>query len=425
MSRGFKYFIFIWIGQLISSIGSGMSAFALAVYVFQIEQSATSVSLVTLFAFLPTVLLSPVSGVLADKYDRRLLMIIGDGLSALGLIFILICYIQNNLSLFIILMGLLFSSVWSSLLDPAYKATVSDLLESDEYSKASGLIQLSGAAKYLISPLLAGLFLVKFDLSFILMIDICTIVVTVIIVVIVRKSFSKKLTYNKNNDSIIKLFREGWEVLKHRQAILLLIVILSITTFFIGTIQTLYTPFLLSLTSVLNLGIVQSVSAISLLIVSIYLGIKPIKSKLVKIISVSLCLMGGTIVILGTLSNIVIITITSFLIFATIPFINVSVEVLIRNNVENQIQGRVWGVISLLSQLGYLFAYLLAGPLADYIFTPLLIEGGALANSVGSIIGTGEGRGVGLMFIIVGTCIIIIGLKVFRSNQLRNLEVIK
>ncbi len=89
-----KKFMLLWIGELISSIGSGMTAFALSVYVYQMTGSVSYVSLITLLAYMPTILLSPVGGVLADRYDRRLLMIAGDGCSALGLLYILLSLIH-------------------------------------------------------------------------------------------------------------------------------------------------------------------------------------------------------------------------------------------------------------------------------------------------------------------------------------------
>ena len=66
----------LWAGELISSIGGGLTSFGLGVYVFQKTGSAASTALVTLLAFLPTLLLSVPAGVLADRYDRRLLMML-------------------------------------------------------------------------------------------------------------------------------------------------------------------------------------------------------------------------------------------------------------------------------------------------------------------------------------------------------------
>lgn len=112
-----KKFIMIWIGELISSIGSGMTAFALSIYVYELTGSVSYVSLVTLLAYMPTILLSPVGGVLADRYDRRLLMIIGDLFSGLGLIYILWQIQIGNTGMMLILLGVTFNAVFVALLE--------------------------------------------------------------------------------------------------------------------------------------------------------------------------------------------------------------------------------------------------------------------------------------------------------------------
>ena len=140
-----------------SSIGSGLTSFGLGVYVFRQTGSAADMALVSLLAFLPTLLLSVPAGVLADRYDRRGLMMIGDGCSALGILYIFFCMQNGGASLTQICIGVTVSSVFSSLLEPAYRATVSDILEKEDYSRASGLVSLAGSARYLVSPLLAGI----------------------------------------------------------------------------------------------------------------------------------------------------------------------------------------------------------------------------------------------------------------------------
>lgn len=172
--RGFGRFLLLWSGQLVSSVGSGLTAFGLGVYLYQQTGQASAMALVTLLAFMPSLLLSPVAGVLADRYDRRLLMMLGDSLSATGLIYILICLLSGEAQLWQICLGVTVSSVFSSLLDPAYKATVTDLLTEEQYTRASGFVQVAGSAKYLISPALAGYLLLVSDVKLLLVIDICT-----------------------------------------------------------------------------------------------------------------------------------------------------------------------------------------------------------------------------------------------------------
>lgn len=86
--KRFGKFLLLWSGELICAIGSGLTSFGLGIYILQETGSAADMSLVTLFAFLPTLLLSVPAGVLADRIDRRLLMMAGDGLSALGILYI-------------------------------------------------------------------------------------------------------------------------------------------------------------------------------------------------------------------------------------------------------------------------------------------------------------------------------------------------
>ena len=74
-SKNFRKFLLLWSGELISSIGGGLTSFGLGVYIFRQTGSVASMALITLLGFLPTLLLSVPAGVLADRYDRRLLMI--------------------------------------------------------------------------------------------------------------------------------------------------------------------------------------------------------------------------------------------------------------------------------------------------------------------------------------------------------------
>ncbi len=72
--KAFSLFFIIWIGQLLSRIGSGISAFALGIYLFQQTGSTSAYSFLLLCAFLPSVLFAPLGGVIADRNDRKLMM---------------------------------------------------------------------------------------------------------------------------------------------------------------------------------------------------------------------------------------------------------------------------------------------------------------------------------------------------------------
>ena len=287
-----KRFLIIWVGELLSTIGSGLSAFGLGVYVYQQTGMATATALVSLLALLPTVLLGPLAGVLADRYDRRKLMILGDGLSALGLLYILLCMMRGRADLANICVGVTVSSIFASLLEPAYRATITDLIPKAQHAKASGLAQMAGSAKFLISPFLAGLLIKHSGIELILWIDV------------------------------------------------------------------------------------------------------------------------------GTL----LITASGFLFFMCLPFANTCLDILVRQNIPNEAQGRAWGMIGLISQLGYVAANAIVGYLADYVFAPALREGGVFYGNIGRLIGTGAGRGAALLIIFGGICMCVLAPCIYRSRSIRSLE---
>lgn len=415
-----KKFLMIWSGELISSIGSGMTAFALSVYVYQTTGSATYVSLITLLAYLPTVLLSPLGGVLADRYDRRLLMIIGDLFSGLGLAYVLWNIQTGSDSMLPICIGVTLNAVFVALLEPSFRATITELLTEEEYARASGMVQIAGNAKFLISPALAGILLAVADIRLILLIDIGTFLITVTTVAIVRKSVGKAVKTERQ--SIGREMRLGFAEINKSKGIRILIILMSFVCFFVGILQTLTSPMVLAVSNAETVGFMESLCAVGMLLGSVFIGILGIKKNFSTVLCVAGILSGIFIALTGVNKSIFVTGAGIFLFFLALPFMNTSADVLIRKNIPNELQGRVWGIISLLSQTGTVLAYALSGVLADFVFEPLLADNGILADSIGALIGTGTGRGIGFMLILSGVCIIPAAFAIGRSRSIRSLQ---
>ena len=401
----FKKFLLLWMGQLISAIGGGLTSFGLGVYVFEKTGSAAGMALVTLLGFLPTLVLSVPAGVLADRYDRRLLMMLGDGFSGLGVLFILLCMIRGETSLLKICLGVFISAVFSSLLDPAYKATVSDLLTEDEYSKASGLVSLAGSARYLVSPLIAGILLSVADVKVLLVIDICTFMITVISTFAVRKGIDTQKTATQV--SFQESLQEGWNAIRVKKGVFLLVMVSSVLTLFIGVFQILAEPLVLSMADAKTLGITETICASGMLVSSLYLGIRGIKKGYVKILSISLALAGVFILGFGVFESIVFITLSGFAFFLMLPFANNCLDYLVRTNTSVELQGRVWGIVGFLSQIGYVIAYGCSGILADWI---------------AGMGGISVGRGAGIVMAFAGVSLVIVSVSLLFMKEIKLLE---
>ena len=402
---GYSRFLLLWAGSMISQIGGGLTSFVLGVYIFNRTGSAAQMALVTLLGFLPTLLLSVPAGVLADMFDRRILMIIGDGCSAIGIIYILVCMNTGGAELWQICAGVFVSSVFSALPEPAFKATITDLLTKEEYTKANGLTSLANSARYLVSPVIAGLLLTAHDIRLLLVIDICTFFVTAAAAAAVRKGIETKK--GGERESWAASLREGWEAIRARKGVLRLILISSAISMFIGAIQVLSEPLILSFADSGTLGIAETVCSLGMLATALVTGITGIRKGHARVLGVSLALAGLFMTGFALKENMILICASGFLFFAMLPLANSSLDYLARTNIPDGQQGRAWGFIGFLSQLGYVPAFALAGVLADRAAAALQVT---------------VGRGSALVIGISGGLLVIVSAGVLFSRRIRNLE---
>jgi hypothetical protein len=121
-------------------------------------------------------------------------------------------------------------------------------------------------------------------------------------------------------------------------------------------------------------------------------------------------------------ANIVLIAVMLFGLLFTAPIINGCSQVVWQSKTPLNVQGRVFAVRRMIAFSCTPVAYLLVGPLVDKLFEPALAEGGALAGSVGRIIGVGPGRGIAFLFICLGAVVVIVAAAGGLYPRLRNVE---
>ena len=405
-------FLFVWIGELISNIGSGMTTFALTLYVYNNTKSVMEVSIITLLSFLPTVLLSPLGGLLADRYDRRLLMIIGDLFSAFGLIYILLNFNDGKVNLLHIKLGIVISSIFISLLEPSYKALVTDLISEENYAKASAMVQMANSSKFLFSPLLAGIILSFTSIQTILWIDILTIFITISIISFIK--YDIKINKTENEGNLVNDLKYVVKYILYNNSLLYLIIIMIFVCFFMGVIQIVIKPIILSVADETTLGISESISAIGLLLGSIYISIFGIKKSYVNTIVISGIFCGLFMIGIGINRSLILIILSMLLFFTTLPFLNSSADAIVRGIVDNNLQGRVWGIIGFVTQLGTVIAYFITGLIADKVFEPLFSYNNNFTNLFSDFIGIGIGRGSAFILVISGIGLLIVSIFIKR-----------
>lgn len=417
---GMRKFAILVAGQMISSIGSGLTDFGLAIYVLALTGSVTATSVVSICAFLPSILLAPVGGVLADNYDRRLMMILGELLSGLSLTICLGTIMSPNPSLPVICIGVGISSLFKALMEPAFNATITDMLSEEDFAKAGGMVQIASNLKILISPAIAGLLLQITTVSTLIIIDILTFFTTIITIVLVKKGMVSK-SRKDSKLSFTREMKEGIAAIRGKGGIVAMIVIMTFAVFCIGFVQILIKPLILAFAGEVELGILTTVSALGMLAGSIIIScLKNIKSY-DKMLSFGLVGCGIFLALIGVWQNLILIATFGFMMFVFMPAVQIGAEVLVRMNLANEVQGRAFGLISFITQMGYIFAYILSGVISDYIFEPFMSGDSFLAMQIGKIIGVGEGRGIALLILISGIAMSIVGIVVSRLKSVKML----
>lgn len=422
--NAFRKFIGLAIAYFLSALGTGISSFGIGVYVFSLTGKATASALITLTAFLPGLLLTPIAGILADRYNRRVLYMIGDSASALGLFYIL-WHLKTGTATFTgFAIGVAISSIFSALTEPAFKATISDLLDESDYSRANGILQLAGSAKFLIAPIVAGFLFARTSLETLLILDVLTIIPTILITLEIRKSIPSH-SVSAEKSSLLSEFRDGANVIFHDRAMTMLMISATAMTFFIGSIQILNGPLILSFADSETLGTVTTIAATGMLVGSFILSVFKIHTRYADTLYGSLILAGVFMIGFALRENIVLITASGFLFFMMLPFANMSLDVLVRTRIDNEHQGRVWGLIGMISQLGYVFAYATLGFVADHVFTPLLNGSTVLADLLRILVGHGSGRGIALTVLVCGALLIGSSISFRRSEPICELNTVR
>ena len=159
--QSMRTFFVIWVGQLVSIIGSGLTGFGLAVWIYEQTGQATPFALTVMFGNLPQVLLSPFAGALVDRWNRRIVMIVADTGSALITLVFFLLLAFGQLAIWQIYVGVILSSVLASFQEPAYAASITMLVPKKDLPRANGLMHMGQALQMFIAQALAGVLCVS------------------------------------------------------------------------------------------------------------------------------------------------------------------------------------------------------------------------------------------------------------------------
>ena len=422
-NSGMRVFTIVWAGQFVSLIGSGLTGFALGVWVYLTTGSVTQFSLILLSTIVPAIVMSPFAGALVDRWDRRKAMLLSDSGAALSTLVIAVLLITNRLEIWHIYIAMSVSSTFSSFQWPAYSAATTLLVPKKHLGRAAGMVQTAQAVAQIVSPALAGVLLVTVDIWGVIFIDFATFLFAVSTLLVVR--FPRPEVTAAGEAGKGSLLREavyGWYYITARRGLFSLLIFFAVTNFVFGFANVLYVPLLLSFTSPVMLGTLSSVGGVGMLAGGVLMSVWGGPKKRIHGI-LGFSLLAGAMVALGGLRpSVLLLGAVIFIVLFTLPIMNGCSQAIWQVKTAPDVQGRVFAVRRMIAGSITPLSYIAAGPLADRVFEPLMAVNGPLADSIGEIIGVGPGRGIALLFIVVGVLTVVVTLASYLYPPLRFVE---
>ncbi|HRF94283.1 MAG TPA: MFS transporter, partial [Aggregatilineales bacterium] len=135
--RHIRTFYVLIFTQVFSMIGSRISSIAIGIYLFQQTGNATPLAMVAFFSTVPMVLASSVSGVLADRWDRRIVMVLSDTGQALCTLLLFVSFASGSFELWHLYVIVVIQSVFGVFQGPAFQASVTMLIPDDQRNRAN------------------------------------------------------------------------------------------------------------------------------------------------------------------------------------------------------------------------------------------------------------------------------------------------
>jgi len=417
---GIRAFLLVWVGEFVSMIGSGLTAFALGVWIYQKSASTTQYALVTFCAAAPPLLILPLAGPLIDRWDRKRLLLACELVAAAATAAVGLLAWLDRLSLPYACVNVAVTAAATALQWPTWSATVTLLVPKEQLGRASGMTQLAFAVSQVLAPLLAGALITLIGLVGVIVLDFCTFLFSVATLLAAR--IPSRTAGCGVRPSYLRDIPFGWRYVFGSAGLAALLLMFAAINFLSELATVLFTPLVLNLSTPAALGSILAVGGLGMMggsaLMSVWGG--PRRPALG---AVTFAALGGVAVFAAGLTvSVPLLAVAAFAFLFCQPLTAGSSQVLWQRIVPPELQGRVFSVRATVALSAVPLASLLAGPLADGMCEPAMAPGGFLAGTLGPALGTGRGRGIALILVVAGALSILAALAAGLFRPLRRLD---
>ena len=402
----YRDFLLFWGSQTLSALGTAMTDYALVIWVYNQQGTASSLSLLTLCSFLPTILFRFIAGTLADRWNKKRIMLICDWLAACGTAAVFVLHSFSALRIWQLYIINFLLSFMNAFQVPASQVATSLLVDPKHYARAGGLQAFAGSAVSILAPALGSMLLAFGGLPLVLTVDLVTFAIAFATLFFLIHLPEPEKAALKDHKPFWKDCTAGLVFLKEHSSLLRLILFFTAINFLakIGNDGQM-AAFVLARTNGNQqaLGWVQAASSLGVMAGSLLMTwLKPASNRYAAVY-----LTCGLIFLFGDLAQsltaqVPIWVIAAFASYLTAAVMNVHLTVLMRESVPIDMQGRVFSARDTLQNGLIPLGLLAGGMLADHVFEPLMHSQTAVQQWLALLFGNGSGAGIALLFFLTG-----------------------
>lgn len=428
---GMAGFVIVWFGQIISVLASSMTGFGMTLWMYKQTGSATAMAGMQVAFITPFLLLSPIAGVMVDRYNRKIMMMVSDLMAVISTAGIFALYATGHLEYWHLYVAAVFNGLGNTFQWPAYSSAISTMIPKEQYGRANGLMSLLEAGPGVLAPMLAGIILAlpitkPFDsFAMIMFIDLLTFFIAIgALLFVYIPQPEKTVEGQKESGSIWRESAYGFKYIFKRPSLLGLQMIFFAGNLFSGMGFTLLAPMILARTAQNSVifGSVQTAGAIGGVVGGIIMSAWGGFKRRVHGVLLGWFMSGLFFAMLGFGQGLSLWIPFIVLMMLVNPLINTSNQSLWQAKVAPDLQGRVFSARRLIAWFTNPIAPLIAGVLADYVMEPAMQTTTGMSQLLGGWFGTGPGAGMGVLLFLSGMLAAMVGLSGYFFKPVRDAE---
>lgn len=416
-TKQLKPYLTLWGTQSLSALGSGMTSYALVLWLYLKSGSALETALLSVCSYAPYVLMSIFAGALSDKWNKKRTMLVCDMLAALSTVAVFVLIKADVLAVWHLYVLNALNGLMNTIQQPANEVAATLLIPKDYYQKTSGLRSLSQSLNSILTPILATALFAFAGIDVVIIVDIATFAVAFFTLLFFIKIPEKSNESSQPQEKLFKSAKQGIAWIRKNPLILTLILYLACINLVASVYNAALPAMILSKPNggETVLGIVNTCVGIATLVGSVLVTFLPTPKNRVKVIAFTLFLsMSSENFLLALGKTPFVWCVGAVLGWLFIPLMNANLDVIFRTTIPTEMQGRVYSCRNTLQYCTIPLGFLLGGVLVDQVFEPLMSRQPA-NNWLVVLFGETKGSGAAMLFAIIG----IVGVVVCLAFNLR------